>query len=113
MDGSETVVERAAALRTTPLQIEFHMRNKADGFRVQWSMPKSAPRGSVASFVTKPAVVGYGITPDPVREVSYDSAFAAVGISIKEPWRVLEPSRLHRRGWRRLHPPQDAAQHDR
>merc|ERR1719276_602741 len=34
--------------------------------------------------------VGYGITLDPVRGVSYDSLFAAVDLSIKEPWRAID-----------------------
>merc|ERR1719277_2006551 len=97
-NGSETDVERVVALRTHPLQIEFHQRNTADGFRVQWDMPKSAPLGSVDSFVreakrmegAQPTTVGYGITSDPVREISFDSLFAAVGLSIKEPWRVID-----------------------
>merc|ERR1719203_2316504 len=33
INGSETDVERVLALRTHPMQIEFHQRNKADGFR--------------------------------------------------------------------------------
>jgi hypothetical protein len=98
VNGSETDVERVVAVRTHPLQIEFHMRNKADGFRVQWDMPKSAPLGSVDAFVkeaqlkdgAQPTTVGYGITSDPVRGVSYDSLFAAVDLSIKEPWRAID-----------------------
>merc|ERR1712232_1303200 len=97
-NGSETDVERVVALRTHPLQIEFHQRNTADGFRVQWDMPKSAPLGSVEAFVreakrmegSQPSTVGYGITSDPIRDISYDSLFAAVGISIKEPWRAID-----------------------
>merc|ERR1719327_1479366 len=96
-NGSETDVERVVALRTHPLQIEFHQRNTADGFRVQWDMPKSAPLGSVDAFVreaklmegAQPTTVGYGITSDPIRDLSYDSLFAAVDLSIKEPWRVI------------------------
>merc|ERR1712242_590630 len=96
-NGSETDVERVVALRTHPLQIEFHQRNTADGFRVQWDMPKSAPLGSVEAFVreakrmegSQPSTVGYGITSDPIRDISYDSLFVAVGISIKEPWRAI------------------------
>merc|ERR1712110_670326 len=34
--------------------------------------------------------VGYGITSDPIRGVSYDSLFAAVDLSIKEPWRAID-----------------------
>jgi len=98
VNGSETDVERVVAVRTHPLQIEFHMRNKADGFRVQWDMPKSAPLGSVDAFVkeaqlkdgAQATTVGYGITSDPVRGVSYDSLFAAVDLSIKEPWRAID-----------------------
>merc|ERR1719346_284397 len=98
VNGSETGVERVVALRTHPLQIEFHQRNVADGFRVQWDMPKSAPLSTVEAFVkeasrmegAKPTTVGYGITSDPIRECSYDSLFAAVGIAIKEPWRAIE-----------------------
>merc|ERR1719512_482296 len=98
LNGSETDTERVVALRTHPLQIEFHQRNTADGSRVQWDMPKSAPLGSVDAFVreakrmegSQPSTVGYGITSDPIRDISYDSLFAAVGISIKEPWRVIK-----------------------
>merc|ERR1719433_2428826 len=98
VNGSETDVERVVALRTHPLQIEFHQRNTADGFRVQWNMPKSAPLGSVEAFVrearvkdgAQPTTVGYGMTSDPVRELTYDSLFAAVGLSIKEPWRGID-----------------------
>merc|ERR1719203_2684437 len=97
VNGSETDVERVLALRTHPLQIEFHQRNKADGFRVQWDMPKSAPLGSVEAFVreakrkdgAQPTTVSYGITSDPIRDISYDSLWAAVDLSIKEPWRVI------------------------
>jgi len=93
-NGSETDVERVIALRTHPLQIEFHQRNVADGFRVQWDMPKSAPLSSVEAFVreaklmdgAQPTTVGYGITSDPIRDCSYDSLFAAVELAIKEPW---------------------------
>merc|ERR1719497_266929 len=97
VNGSEIDVERVVALRTHPLQIEFHQRNSADGFRVQWEMPKTGPLGSVEAFVreakrmegSQPSTVGYGITSDPIRDISYDSLFAAVGISIKEPWRAI------------------------
>merc|ERR1719491_2372926 len=98
VNGAETDVERVVALRTHPLQIEFHQRNVADGFRVQWDMPKSAPLSSVEAFVqqatrmdvSKPAIVGYGTTSDPIRDCSYDSLFAAVELAIKEPWRAIE-----------------------
>merc|ERR1712176_1329888 len=50
-NGSETDIERVVAVRTHPLQLEFHQRNVADGFRVQWDMPKSAPLSSVEAFV--------------------------------------------------------------
>merc|ERR1712117_885365 len=98
VNGAETDIERVVASRTHPLQIEFHQRNVADGFRVQWDMPKSAPLSSVEAFVreaklmdgVQPTLVWYGITSDPIRECSYDSLFAAVGIAIKEPWRAIE-----------------------
>merc|ERR1712117_296134 len=61
-------------------------------------MPKAAVLGTVDAFVreatsmqgAQPTTVGYGITSDPIRDLSYDSLFAAVDISIKEPWRVLD-----------------------
>merc|ERR1719410_2269837 len=98
VNGAETDLERVVALRTHPLQLEFHQRNVADGFRVQWDMPTSAPLSSVEAFVReasrmegeKPTKVGYGITSDPIRECSYGSLLAAVGIAIKEPWRAIE-----------------------
>merc|ERR1719195_1594478 len=72
VNGSETDQERVIALRAHPLEMEFHMRNKADGFRVQWDMPKAAVLGTVDSFVREatrmegevPTTVGYGITSD-------------------------------------------------
>merc|ERR1712241_577168 len=98
VNGSETDQERVIALRAHPLEMGFHGRNKADGFRVQWDMPKAAVLGTVDSFVreasrmegAQPTTVGYGITSDPIRDLSYDSLFAAVGLSIKEPWRVID-----------------------
>merc|ERR550532_3258900 len=98
VNGAETDVERVVALRTHPLQLEFHQRNVADGFRIHWDMDKSVPLSSVEAFVreasrmegSQPSVIGYGITSDPVRECSYDSLFAAVGIAIREPWRAVE-----------------------
>merc|ERR1719412_3275385 len=97
-NGSETDIERVVAVRTHPLQIEFHQRNTADGFRVQWDMPKSAPLSSVEAFVreakrmdgVQPTTVGYGMTSDPIRDCSYDSIFAAVELSVKEPWRAID-----------------------
>merc|ERR1712127_15071 len=98
VNGSEADVERVVALRTHPLQIEFNQRNVADGFMVQWDMPKSAPLSSVEAFVREakkmdgmqPTTVGYGITSDPIRDCSYDSLWSAVALSIKEPWRAVQ-----------------------
>merc|ERR1739846_217982 len=98
VNGAETDVERVVALRTHPLQMEFHQRNVADGFRVQWDMPKSAPLSSVEAFVqeakrmevSKPTTVGYGITSDPIRDCSFDSLLTAAQLTIKEPWRAIE-----------------------
>merc|ERR1719210_3299722 len=98
VNGCETDVERVVSLRTHPLQLEFHQRNKADGFRVQWDMPRSAALGTVDAFVReakrmdsiKPTTVGYGITSDPIRNCSFDNLLAAVTLSIKEPWRVID-----------------------
>jgi len=98
VNGSETEIERVVALRAHPLEIEFHTRNKSDGFRVQWDMPKAVVLGAVDAFVREakrmegeqPTTIGYGITSDPIRDLSYDSLFAAVDISIKEPWRAID-----------------------
>jgi len=98
VNGAETDVERVVALRTHPLRLEFHQRNRADGFRVHWGMPRSAVLGCVEAIVrearrldgARPATVGYGLTSDPVRGPSYDSIFAAVALSVKEPWRVMD-----------------------
>merc|ERR1712032_241889 len=96
-NGAETDLERVVALRTHPLQIEFHLRNKNDGFRVQWNMSKSVSLSAADAFVREakrmdsvpPTVIGYGITSDPVRDVSYDDLFAAAQLSVKEPWRAI------------------------
>jgi len=97
INGTETDLERVVVLRTHPLQIEFHQRNKADGFRVQWSMSKSVSLAAADAFVREakrmdsvaPTVIGYGITSDPIRDVSYDDLFAAAQLIVKEPWRVI------------------------
>ena len=76
--------------------IGLHLRNTADGSRVQWGMPKAAVLDAVDAFVREVTCVqgaqsttaGYGITSDPVRDLPCNSLFAAVGISVKEPWRV-------------------------
>merc|ERR1712127_462096 len=97
-NGSETDIERVVALRSHPLQFEFHQRNTADGFRVQWNLPKAAALGCAGALVSEakrmegaqPTTISYGTTSDPIRGCSYDSLFAAVGLSIKEPWRVID-----------------------
>ena len=69
------------------------MRNKADGCRGQWDMPKSAPLSSVGALVNQAPIkdgatsttVGCQITSDPIRNVAYDTRFAAVVLSVKEP----------------------------
>merc|ERR1712061_623460 len=38
----------------------------------------------------KPTTVGYGITSDPIRNCSFHNLLAAVTLSIKEPWRVID-----------------------
>ena len=60
-------------------------------------MPKAASLVVADAFVREamrmdsvpPTVVGYGITSDPVRDVSYDDLFAAAQLSVKEPWRAI------------------------
>ena len=89
-NGSETDTERVGALRTHPLQIEFHQKNTADGVRVQWDMPKSAPLGSVDAFVreakrmegVQPTTVGCSITSDPIREASSPRPWACPSRSL-------------------------------
>eukprot|EP00974_Lingulodinium_polyedra_P084676 8197165-Lingulodinium_polyedra.AAC.1 len=51
MNGVEADIQRAVALRTHPLQLEFHQRNKTDGFRVLWDLPRSAPLNAVDALV--------------------------------------------------------------
>mmetsp|Transcript_31456 Transcript_31456/g.48772 ORF Transcript_31456/g.48772 Transcript_31456/m.48772 type:complete len:673 (-) Transcript_31456:168-2186(-) len=100
-NGVEADLERVVALRTHPLQIEFHQRSKADGFRVQWDMPKSAPLSTVDAFVreakrmdsTPPTTIGYGITSDPIRGCSYDSLLIAIQATIKQPWKAIDVDR--------------------
>jgi len=38
---------------------------------------------------TAPTIVGYGMTSDPIRDVSYDSLSAAIQTSIRQPWTVI------------------------
>merc|ERR1719197_1149750 len=95
--GNEQPIERVVALRTHPMQVEFHCRNMKDGFRVNWEVPKTVALGAVAAYCKeakrldslKPSVIGYGITSDPIRECSYDSLFVAVETCITDPSRAI------------------------
>jgi len=97
-NGVESELERVVALRSHPLALEFHQRNKADGFRVSWDMPRGAPLTAVESYVREaklmdtapPTTIGYGITSDPITDCAYDSIFAAVEKSIKQPWLAID-----------------------
>uniref|UniRef100_A0A7S4VMJ8 Uncharacterized protein n=1 Tax=Alexandrium monilatum TaxID=311494 RepID=A0A7S4VMJ8_9DINO len=70
-----------------PLQIAFHQRNVADGFRAQLDMPKSARLSAVEAFVkeaklmdgVQPPTGGCGTTLGPIRDCSYDSLFCCCG----------------------------------
>ena len=61
-------------------------------------MVKSALLSTVEAFVrearlmdgVQSTIVGYGVTSDPIRDCSYDSFFAAVGLANKEPRRAIE-----------------------
>jgi len=75
-NGKESENERFVALRAHPLSLEFHQRNKADGFRVTWDMPRKQPLAAVEAYVreaklmdtTAPTTIGYGMTSDPIGE---------------------------------------------
>merc|ERR550534_1477690 len=62
-----------------------------------WSMSKSVSLSAADAFVREakrmdsvtPTVIGYGITSDPIRDVSYDDLFAAAQLTVKEPWRAI------------------------
>ena len=69
VNGPGTGRERAMSLRMHPFEMESHMRNKVEGFRAQWDMPEAA-------------VLGPWLLLGGSRGLSYDSLFAAVGISI-------------------------------
>ena len=49
----------------------------------------SCVREAACTEGEQPTTVGYGITSDPIRDLAYDSLFAAMDLSIEEPWRVL------------------------
>uniref|UniRef100_A0A7S4T1J3 Alpha/beta hydrolase fold-3 domain-containing protein n=1 Tax=Alexandrium monilatum TaxID=311494 RepID=A0A7S4T1J3_9DINO len=90
-------VERVAALRSHPLQLEFFQRSTTDGFRVHWSMPQSAVLKACDAYVrearrmdgTRPSIIGYGIGSDPIRECSQDALMMAIKDSIQRPWKIL------------------------
>jgi len=91
--GKETEVERVIALRAHPLQLEFHCRNRKDGFRVRWPVAKDAVQRAVENYVNeatrleskKPECVGYGATSDPITGSFYDSLFIAIDKTITDP----------------------------
>lgn len=98
VNSSETDVESVVAVRTKRLQIQFHMRSKVDGLRRQWDMRKSAGLAAVDAYDREarhmegctPTTVGHGITPNPIRNVTFDHLFAATDLAIKEAWRTIE-----------------------
>lgn len=91
--GKETDIERVVALRSHPLEFEFHCRNKADGFRIDWTLPKEHALKAVDAYIReakrmdteKPSIIGYGISSDPISNVAYDSLFIAIEKTIKDP----------------------------
>merc|ERR1719476_220867 len=96
--GKEGDIERVVALRSHPLQLEFHCRNRKDGFRVDWTLPKEHALGMVDSYVREakrmdtetPTIIGYGASSDPISGVSYDSLFIAVERSVMQPSLVVD-----------------------
>jgi len=97
-NGQEGPTERVVAVRTHPMQLEFCERNTADGFRVNWTVPKSVVLETVGKFLAEarrvqgvaPSVIGYGITSDAVQGLNYDDLQAAVAASIRNPERVID-----------------------
>merc|ERR1719204_1838675 len=91
--GKETDIERVVALRSHPQQLEFHCRNRIDGFRVDWTLPKQHALKMVDAYVREakrmdtevPSIIGYGASSDPISGCSYDSLFIAVERSIMNP----------------------------
>merc|ERR1719346_244603 len=49
--GKETDIERVVALRSHPLQLEFHCRNRQDGFRIDWKVPKTVVLALCGAYV--------------------------------------------------------------
>lgn len=96
--GIEGDLERVVALRTHPLQIEFHSRNRKDGFRIDWQVPKKAALSCVDSYVKEakrldketPDTIGYGVTSDPIRDASFDSLIIAINKTITDPSLVMD-----------------------
>lgn len=91
--GKETDIERVVALRSHPQELEFHCRNKSDGFRVDWTLPKEHALKVVDAYIReakrmdseKPTIIGYGISSDPISNLQYDSLFIAIENTIKDP----------------------------
>lgn len=98
VNGAEPDCERVVALRAHPMEIEFHQRNIADGFRVHWALPRSAPLSVVDVYVKeamrmdtqKPTTIGYGVTSDPISHCSFDSIWVAIETSVRQPWKVID-----------------------
>eukprot|EP00419_Tripos_fusus_P025650 CAMPEP_0172722800 /NCGR_PEP_ID=MMETSP1074-20121228/82341_1 /TAXON_ID=2916 /ORGANISM="Ceratium fusus, Strain PA161109" /LENGTH=240 /DNA_ID=CAMNT_0013548883 /DNA_START=60 /DNA_END=782 /DNA_ORIENTATION=+ len=91
LNGSETDVERVVVLQTHPLQIELHLRTKADG-------SKTAALSSVDAFLREvqhmegatPTTICHGITSAFIRDGTFHNLFAAPELAIQEVRRGID-----------------------
>ena len=93
----QRLMSTSCCIAQSPVAEEFHQRNVADGFRVQWDFRNRSLElcgslcvGGETHAKSKPAFVGYGITSDPMLDCSYDSLLVAAQLAVKEPWRAIE-----------------------
>jgi len=98
VNGVESGTERVLALRTHPMCLEFHERRTDDGFRINWTAPKSVVGTTTDQLVNRaralagvqPTVVGYGVTSDPVQGLTYSNLMEAAAASIRNPSKVID-----------------------
>jgi len=98
VNGKEQNIERTMVLRDHPLEIEVCECNIHSGFRVHSEMTKKEAKMLVDGLVdsaklsmkTPQKTVGLGVRSAPVHCASFDALLAAVEVTIRQPWLVMD-----------------------
>jgi len=98
VNGVEAQLERALILRAHPAELELCERRVINGFRVHSKISKATAAQKFDTIIKQakrlaeepPTTIGLGATSGPIRDVAYQSLFAAVDKTIAQPWLIQD-----------------------